>query len=147
MRKSNFRVQYGGGGSLSIPPNSLIIKHFGFLKRLHNVLLRKKFQKAILLIREASDDEIQTLAEMAFNALKGQYPERVTTLREKLKSYRGLMRKLSDEKVTIGAKRQKIIQSFRAKMKRQQQGGAFPLLPLLAPVIGSLLSALIPRSL
>ena len=145
MKKSRVILQYGGGKqTLTIPSNSLVLKNVAFLRQLHNALRFKKIDQAISILQQASDNEIQTLVEMSHNALQGCYPQKVPVLREKLKPDKCLLRTLCQDDLSIKSKRKKLIHALRSRIQR---GGGLPLVPLLAPILGSLLSGLVTKSL
>ena len=138
-------LQYGGGKNrLSIPSNAEVLRHTAFLRQLHNALRFRKIEQAIAILQRASDNEIQALAEMAQNALQGKYPQEIDVLREKLKPDKTLLRALCRGDVPLKLKRQKIIRALKSRIQR---GGALPLIPILAPLLGSLLSSLVAKSL
>src|SRR5580698_7545199 len=88
-----------------------------------------------LLIKSATSDQINAICECAFNILRQnvQLPDRILNVLRKPQNKK-LIYQLADRKVSIPKKKKKLV---------NQVGGAFPLLALLAPIVGSLVGSLI----
>ena len=102
-----------------------------FLRFLHDANLRQRKQ----LLRTASNNQLQSLCECAFNILRRNVPLNPSQL-HKLQQprTRKLVYQLASRKVPIAKKRKLLVQS-----------GGLPILPILAPIIASVLSTLISR--
>lgn len=117
-----------------IPKDSLTIKHRLFLKRLSKAaydptVLRK-------LLSQAKPEELKALVEVIVNLLERNYPTGKGYLKG-LYPFRGLLRKLSRSKTSIIKKRHILLR------QNQQKGGLAFLVPLLAPLLGTLLSSVL----
>ena len=88
-------------------------------------------------VQQASDDEICAICELCQNALNGSLPVSTTVLKQKLNPFKKLLRKIGRGQDSIEKKRRQIASSVRA-----QQGG-LPLIPILAPIISSLIGSAI----
>src|SRR5579859_5799729 len=94
-----------------------------FLRYLHCASLRKRKQ----LLRTASNEELKTLCECAFNILRKNIPlseDHLRLLRKPKTS--SVIYKLANKKIPLGQKRKILVQA----------GGAFPF-ALLAPIVAT----------
>jgi hypothetical protein len=102
-----------------------------FLRYLHNANLKQKKH----LIKSASNEEIEALCECAFNILRKNVPlteKQLSDLR-KPKS-RKLVYQLADKQIPIKRKR-----------KIANQTGGFAFLPIIAPILASIIGAIASR--
>ena len=133
------RLQYGGGKELTIPPESHIVKHFSFLNHLHQLLKQGDNKRAQKLIQQATHGEMCALCELAQNALQGTLPVSPKVLRRKLGPVKDIVRSLANTKNSVGKKRKEFVKLI--------QHGGLPILPILAPIISSLLGSAIASQL
>jgi hypothetical protein len=119
---------------LQIPPQSLVLRHRAFLKRLYFATVVRKSEKEVKeLLRRASTNEIKTLCEITHNFLSGRFPRYSKTLVDSLRKRKGLLRKLACPKTNLTVKR-----------KALQKGG---ILTILASLLAPLLSGLIAKAI
>jgi len=137
MKRGKLRIRFGKNKLMNIPRNSLILKNFDFLHELYNFLKQKKNKEAASRIRHATDEEIQTICELCHNGLNGNLPISRLSLRQKLNPVKRLLRKLGRGNDSFESKRRSLATSVR------NQHGGLPLIPLLAPIISSLLGSVI----
>ena len=115
---------------IHIPSNSLIVKHHRFLKKLAST------ENPAHLIRKAKASELKALTEIAQNLLRNNYPVSGKRFIQRLAPYKGLIRKLAQPKRSIKEKKTLLL---------NQKGGLPFLVPLLTPIIGSLIAAAISK--
>lgn len=102
-----------------------IKKHQPFL----HLLARSRPKQRKILLRQATKDELLSLFEICLNIIKGNIPLKAEDFK-KLKRHKGLLRTLSDKKVTLKHKKKLI----------NQKGGFIANLAAFAiPLIASLL--------
>jgi transposase len=87
------------------------------------------------LLKFATSDQINAICECAFNILRQnvQLPEQILSQLRRRPKVKKLIYQLADRKVSVAKKKKKLI----------SQKGGFPFLALLAPLIGSVIGALI----
>lgn len=123
-----------------LPTNSRTFKHRLFLQKLHRSAQEvsqgnRPSEDLNRLLREASSTELKALCEVTENLLKKQYPKTGNRFIKKLIPFKTLIRRLACRKIPPTAKRQALIRT------NTQTGGLPFLVPLLAPIIGTLISA------
>lgn len=121
----------------NFPPNTLVFKHRRFIEKIHQTALSGNEKKLKTILDQATEEEVLALCELSRNILRDTFPELNYNKLRKLRPYKKLLRKLSCRNTPIEAKKTFLRQKFK-----QQRGGAIPfLISLLAPVVGSLISA------
>lgn len=94
------------------------------------MLAKADSKKRKKILDGANDETIKCLCECALNTLKSRVPLDEGQFR-KLRRHKHTLRFLADKRVSLANKKKKV-----------KQAGGF-LLPLLAPIIGSILAAVI----
>lgn len=121
----------------SFPAGSLLLKHRKFIEKIYRSGLSKNENKLKAIINQATADEVLALCELSRNILRDTVPNLDRRKIRKLRQFKTLLRKLSCRNTPINAKKELLRQKFK-----QQRGGAIPfLVSLLAPLVGSLISA------
>lgn len=87
------------------------------------------------LLKGASPSELKALCEVTENLLKKRYPKTGKQFLKKLLPFKALIRRLACRKTRISTKRQALVRT------NTQSGGLPFLVPLLAPIVGTLISA------
>ncbi len=118
---------------MKLPRRSLCYRNAKFLRKLFQAFKRSR-QRGFKLIKEASAEQIETLAEATANVLAGKYPKKSKKYITQLRKHRRLLREISSPTLDTETKRHKLVHN--------QDGRGF-FLPLLAPLIGTLLSAVL----
>ena len=122
--------------SVAIPPKSLLHKNSRFIHYLY-FSFKNSPNQGINIIRNASAEEIKTLIEIIGNFLENNFPDKCKSrLCKKLKKHKHLLRSI--------VQRSRETEFARAKL-RNQKGGAI-LTSLIAPLLGSLVSAVIAKN-
>lgn len=120
-------------GKLVLPKNSCVIKQRKFLFKLAKTL--NSPAKTSVLLKKAKTNELKALKEISRNLLLRNLPLTRSSIR-KLSTHKTLFRKLANS------------QSPRQTLIQQNQKGGLPfLLPLLAPILGGLLSVGLERAI
>ena len=120
---------------LHIPQRSRIIKHQSFLKKLYKTVKSTNRPDLAHVLQKASPSEIRAISETSQNLLKRTYPKTDKRFLKRLLPFKSIIRKLANPKTTVPQKRQVLL-------KQNLQSGGLPfLVPLLAPILGSLISA------
>ena len=109
------------------PVHSLVVRNQPFLKQVYHALKNNDEASLRRIIRRANSDEIKAICEISQNLLRGNFPKKDKKFLWSLRPY-----KISCRNVSIN-KKKKIL----------QEGGALPLLPILAPIISSLIGSAI----
>jgi hypothetical protein len=119
--------------SLHIPSRSQALHHRTFLKKLSAV--SKNPVKVANLLRNAKSSELKAITEVSKNLLKKNYPITAKKYLKKLSPFKSIIRNLANKKKTAKQKRDLLL-------RHNNQSGGLPfMIPLLAPIIGSLISA------
>lgn len=116
--------------SLKFPIRSLVVRNKPFLKRLFHALKSEDQARLRRIISKANADEIYTICEICQNFLSGNFPKKDRKFIRSLRPYKKILREVACTSNTLGKKKTSL-----------QKGGAFPLLALLTPIIGSLLGS------
>lgn len=114
------------------PVHSLVVRNQPFLKQVYHALKNNDEASLRRIIRRANSDEIKAICEISQNLLRGNFPKKDKKFLWSLRPYKNILRKISCRNVSIN-KKKKIL----------QEGGALPLLPILAPIISSLIGSAI----
>lgn len=127
-------------GSVHIPKHSKVIENLNFLRKLHHVAKeieqgKRSPQDLKLLLQRASSSEIKALSEISQNLLQKSFPTLTKRLIRTLFPFKTLIRRLASSKTNITQKRKLLLR------RKPQKGGFAFLIPLLAPIVGTLISA------
>lgn len=117
---------------LHIPKSSLVARHRAFLRQLNQA--SKDPAQIKKLLKKASTSQINSVAEISLNLLRGSYPHTTRKYLARLKSSKNLLRKLACCQTTSQQKRRLLLE------KNTQTGGLPFLVPLLAPIVGQLIA-------
>lgn len=118
---------------LHIPKRSFVLRQRDFLKKLSKVA--KDPLKVTKVLKQSKPSELKALAEITKNLLKKSYPSTGKRYLKKLLPFKGIIRKLANKNTTTNQKRNILL-------RQNNQAGGLPfLIPLLAPIITSLISA------
>jgi hypothetical protein len=122
-----------------IPQTSFAFKHRVFLNKLLQAareVEEGRLQPTYLasLIKSARPSELKALCEVSENLLKKRYQPKKRFLRVLL-PFKKLIRRLACRKTSVSSKKQALLRN------NTQVGGLPFLVPLLAPIIGTLISA------
>ena len=120
---------------LRIPRSSLVVRHRHFLHKLFQAAKYKTPTELAKIIQSANSNQIKALSELSQNLLKATYPKTTKAYLRKMKPFKDVIRKLGSVRSSVKAKQRTLLQ------QNLQHGGLPFLVPLLAPIIGSLLSA------
>ena len=122
--------------SIHFPTRSLVVLHRVFLESLVKSANHKQRLKALL--GNAQSSQLKALVECCRNILQNNIPVRKPII-QKLTPFKQLIRKIS--KSPSNTKKATAVVK-RLLLKHNNQTGGLPfLVPLLAPVLGTLLSA------
>jgi hypothetical protein len=99
-------------------------------KEVLKMLAKGGYRKRKKLLEGASDETVRCLCECALNTLKSNVPLTADQFR-RLRRHKHTLRYLADKRISIAKKKKKV-----------KQAGGF-LGPLLLPILGSVLAALI----
>ena len=136
MRYINVEIQRSSSVLIMIfPKNSLVSKNPFFLLNLLQAI-NTSSQTFKHFLKQANDNEIETLIEIIRNFLVGSQVFNSPVYINRMKKYRRLIRDLASKQLSTRAKRRKIVSN--------QQGGAL-LTSLLIPIVGTLLSNVISK--
>lgn len=126
----------GNTSLLNFPRSSRVIKHQPFLKKLYKTAKQAKSSRQLdSLLKQAKPSEIQAISETSQNLLKKTYPKTDKRFLKLLLPFKSIIRKIASPKTTAR-------QTKNILRKQNTQTGGLPfLVPLLAPIIGSLISA------
>ena len=126
-----------------IPSSALVVKHKNFIRRLYEAAALKKSPTAVkLLIASAKPKELLALCESASNVLRGTFPNLTGEKVKRLVPFKHLIRTLGCPFTSLEEKR-KILLRRGSLYKDQQTGGVLPIIPLLAPIVSSLVGSAI----
>jgi hypothetical protein len=122
-----------------IPTDSFAFKHRLFLHELLQAAREVKEGRQpptylTSLIKSARSSELKALCEVTENLLKKRYQPKKRFLRALL-PFKKLIRRLACRKTSVSVKKQALLRN------NTQVGGLPFLVPLLAPIIGTLISA------
>ena len=111
-----------------------------FLSHIQNILRlpiseREKKKMLTMEIEKATEDDIESLAELCRNFLNGACPGTTKKIVQRLMTHRYYIRKLASWKTGVQQKKKFLL----SHMKKKLRGGAFPLLPLITPIISSII--------
>jgi hypothetical protein len=131
---------YSTKPNLSIPRQSQVLKELKFLRQLHTLAQQvhqgsRPEQDLYDHLKSASASQIKALSEVSQNLLEGNFPKTSQRLIQKLNPFKTLIRRLASLKTNATQKRQFLLR------RTHQRGGFAFLLPLLAPIVGTLISA------
>lgn len=121
--------------NLHIPTRSWTIRHREFIKQLERVAAEKNPFGVSELLKKSKPGELKALVEIAQNLLKKNYPSTGKRYLKKLIPHKGIIRKLASKRTPIKSKRTLLLR------ESNQSGGLPFLVPLLAPIVTSLISA------
>ena len=127
-------------GSLAIPHQSRVIKDLTFLRKLHKIAQqvqegKRPEQDLHDQLQRATASQIKALSEVSQNLLHRNFPKITHRLIRKLIPFKSLIRRLASPQISSTQKRQLLLR------RTHQRGGFAFLLPLLAPIVGTLISA------
>lgn len=133
-------MSYVKVGRVLVPTKSNAFKHRVFLQNLHRIAREVSEGKRPAvdlseLLKDASPSELRALCEVTQNLLKKRFPKTGNGFIKKLRPFKALIRRLACPKISLAAKKKTLVRS------NIQTGGLPFLVPLLAPVIGTLISA------
>lgn len=114
------------------PRQSYTFKRKKFLNSVSQAAYDK--EKLKHLIGKSSDQDLKAIVEVVQNFLNKNYPSVSKKYRESFIPHKTIIRKLGDPRTSVKKKRTFLL-------RRVQKGGLPFLLPLLSPIIGSLISA------
>ena len=120
---------------LTLPSHSATARNRSFLKNLHVVASQGTPSKLANVIRQASADQVKALSELSYNFLRAQYPKKTRGYIKSLLPFKKTIRKLGNKSTPIKEKKKVLL------YQNVQHGGLPFLAPLLAPIVGSLISA------
>jgi hypothetical protein len=131
---------YSKKPNIVIPKDSRVIKDLKFLRQLHTLAQQvhqgsRPEQDLHDYLRKASASQIKSLSEVSQNLLDRNFPKTSKRLIQKLNPFKTLIRRLASSKINSTQKRQLLLR------RTHQRGGFAFLLPLLAPIVGTLISA------
>ena len=134
-KKKIVSVKVSKKRNLHIPKRSSLIRHREFITNLENVAAEKNLFGVSTLLKNSTPGQLKALVEIAQNLLKRNYPKTEKRFLKKLIPHKGIIRKLASRKIPIKSKRALLLR------KSNQSGGLPFLVPLLAPIVTSLISA------
>lgn len=128
------------GERVLMPTRSKAFKERLFLQDLQRIAQevsegRRPPEHLNQLLQEATSSELKALCEVAGNLLRRKHPKTGKRFLKKLLPFKTLIRRLACRKTPLSAKRQSLVRT------NTQTGGLPFLVPLLAPIVGTLISA------
>jgi hypothetical protein len=125
---------------LSIPRHSHVLKDIPFLRKLHTLAqqVQQGRQPEHVLydaLKGTTASHIKALSEVSQNLLNRNFPKPNQRLIQKLNPFKKLIRQLASSRINSTQKRHLLLR------RTHQRGGFAFLLPLLAPIVGTLISA------
>lgn len=116
-----------------IPTHSLVIQRRAFLKKVSQAAYEPK--KVTRILQKAHPNDLRALAEIAYNLLHKKFPVQNKAFLQNFVPYKILLRKLGNQKIPLTKKKELLLR------QNNQSGGLGFLVPLLAPILGTLISS------
>lgn len=117
---------------LLIPKDSLTVRRRAFLRNLSQAAYQPS--QVARLLRKANPNDLKAIAEIAHNLLHKKFPVQNKEFLRNFTPHKNILRKLANLRTSISKKRDLLL-------RQNQTGGIGFLVPLLAPLLGTLISA------